>query len=46
MYPVDFDVPLPIATRTRRYLNSAGLVSTPPPNPGVQPRRPTLGEAR
>jgi inosose dehydratase len=25
MYPCDFDVPLPIATRTRRYLNSAGL---------------------
>ena len=25
MYPVDFDVPLPIATRTRQYLNSVGL---------------------
>jgi inosose dehydratase len=25
MYPVDFDVPLPIATRTRAYLNSEGL---------------------
>jgi inosose dehydratase len=25
MYPVDFDVPLPIATRTREYLNSVGL---------------------
>jgi inosose dehydratase len=25
MYPVDFDVPLPIATRTRQYLTSAGL---------------------
>ena len=25
MYPVDFDVPLPIATRTRKYLNSEGL---------------------
>ena len=22
MYPVDFDIPLPIATRTRQYLNS------------------------
>jgi inosose dehydratase len=28
MYPVDFDLPLPIATRTRQYLNSAGLHST------------------
>ena len=28
MYPVDFDLPLPIATRTRQYLNSAGLEST------------------
>ena len=27
MYPVDFDVPLPIATRTRTYLNSEGLGS-------------------
>jgi inosose dehydratase len=27
MYPVDFDVPLPIATRTRQYLNSVGLTS-------------------
>jgi inosose dehydratase len=25
MYPVDFDLPLPIATRTRAYLNSVGL---------------------
>jgi inosose dehydratase len=25
MYPVGFDVPLPIATRTRKYLNSEGL---------------------
>ncbi|WP_229070017.1 sugar phosphate isomerase/epimerase [Actinoplanes sp. DH11] len=25
MYPVDFDRPLPIATRTRAYLNSLGL---------------------
>ncbi|GAA3343723.1 sugar phosphate isomerase/epimerase [Amorphoplanes nipponensis] len=25
MYPVDFDVPLPIATRTRAYLTSVGL---------------------
>jgi inosose dehydratase len=30
MYPVPFDVPLPIATRTRRYLNSVGLRSTAP----------------
>ena len=29
MYPVDFDLPLPIATRTRTYLNSAGLHSRP-----------------
>jgi inosose dehydratase len=28
MYPVDFDVPLPIATRTRSYLNSRGLGSS------------------
>ena len=27
MYPVEFDVPLPIATRTRSYLNSVGLHS-------------------
>jgi inosose dehydratase len=27
MYPVDFDVPLPIAVRTRGYLNSVGLHS-------------------
>jgi inosose dehydratase len=27
MYPVDFDLPLPIATRTRSYLNSVGLHS-------------------
>lgn len=27
MYPVDFDVPLPIALRTRSYLNSVGLHS-------------------
>ena len=27
MYPVEFDVPLPIATRTRTYLNSVGLHS-------------------
>ena len=27
MYPVDFDVPLPIANRTRSYLNSVGLHS-------------------
>jgi inosose dehydratase len=25
MYPVDFDLPLPIATRTRAYLTSVGL---------------------
>jgi len=31
MYPVDFDLPLPIATRTRQYLNSAGLHSTAAP---------------
>jgi inosose dehydratase len=31
MYPIDFDVPLPIATRTRSYLNSQGL--------GVAPQR-------
>jgi inosose dehydratase len=31
MYPVEFDVPLPIATRTRSYLNSQGL--------GVAPQR-------
>jgi inosose dehydratase len=29
MYPVDFDKPLPIATRTRHYLNSQGLGVTP-----------------
>jgi inosose dehydratase len=29
MYPVDFDRPLPIATRTRTYLNSVGLHSRP-----------------
>ncbi|MEV4351847.1 TIM barrel protein [Actinoplanes sp. NPDC049596] len=29
MYPVDFDVPLPIAQRTRAYLNSRGLTSRP-----------------
>jgi inosose dehydratase len=28
MYPCDFDNPLPIATRTRRYLNSCGLGSS------------------
>jgi inosose dehydratase len=28
MYPVDFGLPLPIATRTRQYLNSVGLYST------------------
>jgi inosose dehydratase len=27
LYPVDFDAPLPIATRTRAYLNSEGLGS-------------------
>jgi inosose dehydratase len=27
MYPTEFDVPLPIATRTRTYLNSEGLGS-------------------
>jgi inosose dehydratase len=31
MYPVDFDLPLPIATRTRTYLNSVGLHSRPAP---------------
>jgi inosose dehydratase len=31
MYPVDFDKPLPIATRTRSYLNTQGL--------GVAPQR-------
>jgi inosose dehydratase len=30
MYPVEFDRPLPIATRTRSYLNSQGLSSRPP----------------
>jgi inosose dehydratase len=30
MYPVTFDVPLPIATRTREYLNSCGLQSVAP----------------
>ena len=30
MYPVDFDVPLPIATNTRIYLNSCGLESVAP----------------
>lgn len=29
MYPVEFDVPLPIARRTRAYLNSVGLHSRP-----------------
>lgn len=29
MYPVEFDRPLPIAKRTRSYLNSAGLTSRP-----------------
>ncbi len=29
MYPVEFDRPLPIATRTSSYLNSQGLVSRP-----------------
>jgi inosose dehydratase len=33
MYPVDFDLPLPIATRTRQYLNSVGLHSTQPSTP-------------
>jgi len=33
MYPVDFDLPLPIATRTRQYLNSAGLYSQASPSP-------------
>ena len=31
MYPGDFDVPLPIATRTRDYLNSEGLGAVPRP---------------
>jgi inosose dehydratase len=31
MYPVDFDRPLPIATRTRSYLNSEGLGAVPRP---------------
>jgi inosose dehydratase len=30
MYPVDFDLPLPIATSTRAYLNSCGLKSSGP----------------
>ncbi len=30
MYPVDFDIPLPIATTTRAYLNSCGLESVDP----------------
>jgi inosose dehydratase len=30
MYPVDFDLPLPIATRTSSYLNSQGLTSRSP----------------
>jgi inosose dehydratase len=29
MYPVEFDLPLPIATRTRSYLNSQGLGVAP-----------------
>jgi inosose dehydratase len=33
MYPVDFDLPLPIATRTRTYLNSVGLHSRPAADP-------------
>jgi inosose dehydratase len=28
MYPVDFDVPLPIATRTRAYLSAEGIGTT------------------
>jgi inosose dehydratase len=31
MYPIGFDVPLPIATRTRSYLNSEGLGAVPRP---------------
>ena len=31
MYPVDFDVPLPVAKRTRSYLNSQGLGASPQP---------------
>jgi inosose dehydratase len=30
LYPVDFDVPMPIAKRTRAYLNSCGLESHTP----------------
>jgi inosose dehydratase len=30
MYPVDFDLPLPIANRTRQFLNSVGLHSQRP----------------
>jgi inosose dehydratase len=36
MYPVDFDVPLPIATRTRSYLNSVGLHSRAAAGPAAQ----------
>ncbi|HET6479450.1 MAG TPA: TIM barrel protein, partial [Actinoplanes sp.] len=39
MYPVDFDVPLPIARRTRTYLNSVGLHSRADDRP-----RPATGE--
>ncbi|MET0424057.1 MAG: TIM barrel protein [Actinoplanes sp.] len=42
MYPVAFDVPLPIATRTREYLNAAGLHS----RPGARLPRPPSGETR
>jgi inosose dehydratase len=40
MYPVDFDLPLPIATRTRAYLNSVGLHS----RAGAPPSRPPTGD--
>jgi hypothetical protein len=31
MYPVDFDVPLPIARRTWSYLTAQGLGASPQP---------------
>lgn len=35
MYPVEFDVPLPIAQRTRTYLNSVGLQSRAADTPAI-----------
>ncbi|MCY1144511.1 TIM barrel protein [Actinoplanes sp. Pm04-4] len=40
MYPVEFDVPLPIAERTRTYLNSVGLHS----RAAAENPRPATGE--